>query len=155
MWRFVWCVSHTLCYQHLSDGHKHSLGKPGFSVTDGTVSGSQSGVQKKGRSSSAFSHLALCHCRRPTFSPHADRGSGLSHTTPHLVASHPCCSFFFYKLNMAIDASQKPWPNPVILLLQQPGRHTRRDPKSRQPKEPCRPCPYQCESGLSRNTIGV
>lgn len=24
MWRFVWCVSHTLCYQHLCDEHKHS-----------------------------------------------------------------------------------------------------------------------------------
>lgn len=27
---------------------------------------------------------------------------------------------------MAIDASQKPWPNPVILFLQQPGRDKRR-----------------------------
>lgn len=25
MWRFVWRVSHTLCYQHLCDEHKHSL----------------------------------------------------------------------------------------------------------------------------------
>lgn len=25
MWRFVWHVSHTLCYQHLCDEHKHSL----------------------------------------------------------------------------------------------------------------------------------
>lgn len=25
MWRFVWRVSHTLCYQHLCDEYKHSL----------------------------------------------------------------------------------------------------------------------------------
>lgn len=42
MWRFVWCVSHTLCYQHLCDEHKHSLRGLEDGVTDGTVSGSPS-----------------------------------------------------------------------------------------------------------------
>lgn len=29
MWRFVWRVSHTPCYQHLCDEYKHSLRGPG------------------------------------------------------------------------------------------------------------------------------
>lgn len=63
MWRFVWRVSRTLCYQHLCDEHKHSLrGLVGVGwqcvcvwgggVTDGTVSGSLSESLRRGRARS-------------------------------------------------------------------------------------------------------
>ena len=85
MWRFVWRVSHTLCYQHLCDEHKHRLRGLGWgSVTDGTVSGSPSVVLKALLLSLATRILSTCAAKVPSF---LTQGKGLG--SSHHGASDP------------------------------------------------------------------
>lgn len=98
MWRFVWRVSHTLCYQHLCDEHKHSLRGLGWgSVTDGTVSGSPSVVLKALLLSLATRILSPCAAKVPSF---LTQGKGRSHLTTAPATHVPscCCCFFFLSL---------------------------------------------------------
>lgn len=152
MWRFVWRVSHTLCYQHLCDEHKHSL--RGLGVVSQMVQCQGPWVWFRGWW--AASHpvlLVLSHCTLAL--PRCHHSS--NRVKARLISWIVTCiapSAFIYPACW-IWESMPPWPNPVILFPQQPGRNKGRDPKRRQPREPCRACPYRCESGLSWNTIGV
>lgn len=101
MWRFVWRVSHTLCYQHLCDEHKHSLRGLGWgSVTDGTVSGSPSVVLKALLLSLATRILSPCAAKVPSF---LTQGKGRPHLTTAPATHVPscCCCFFFLSLSFS------------------------------------------------------